>query len=331
MALYERADTSRRQLLAGAAAAGLAGIAGHWNGAFAKTPMARAQAPAFYRFTLGVFELTVLSDGPLHMGPPRADVFFDTSEEEMIRVLAQNHLPTDRVSLDQNVLMVNTGDQLVLIDTGLGIVKMMGEDSGRLIGNMKAAGIDPKDVDAVLLTHAHPDHCFGLFAMDAKPTFPNAQVYMTQADYDFWTDEEKLKHPQLGPMVAGGRRHLLPLRDRMIFIKDGQEVVPGIQAIAAPGHTVGHTAFMITSRERSICNIGDIAHHHVISVETPRKAFSYDTDGKLGVASRLKAFEMLTALRIPLIAYHFPWPGIGHLDRFGDGFRYFPSPMRTVL
>ena len=123
----------------------------------------------------------------------------------------------------------------------------------------------------------------------------------------------------------------MPNRERIAFIKDGQEVVTGIQAIAAPGHTVGHVAFMITSQGRSICNIGDIAHHHIISVETPRKAFAYDTDGQQGVASRLKAFDMLAALRIPLIAYHFPWPGIGHIGRQGDAYRYFPSPMRTVL
>ena len=293
--------------------------------------MARVQAPAFYRFPLGAFELTVLSDGPLHMGPPQANVFSETSKEDMIRALTENHLPTANVSLDQNVLMVNTGNQLVLIDTGLGAFKMMGNDSGRLLSNLKAAGINPSDVDAVLLTHAHGDHCFGLLAADGSRVFPNAQVHITQADYDFWTDEAKVSHPEIGQFVAATRKHLLPIRDRMVFIKDGQEVAPGIEAIAAPGHTVGHAAFMITSQGHSICNIGDLAHHHVISVETPRKAFGYDTDGKQGVASRLKAFEMLTALRIPLIAYHFPWPGIGHVDRYGDGFRYFPSPMRTVL
>jgi len=321
---------SRRALLAGTTAVGFTGLTAD-RSAFAKAPMTRVQAPAFYRFELGAFELTVLSDGPLHFGPPQGGVFEDTSKDEMMRVLTENHLPTHDVTLDQNALLINTGDKLVLIDTGLGIVRMMGEDSGRLLANLKAAGVDPKDVDAVFLTHAHPDHCFGLLAMDASPAFPNAQIYMAQADYDFWTDETKLTHPQLSQMIVGGRRHLLPLRERMTFIKDGQDVLPGIQAIAAPGHTVGHTAFMITSHGVSICNVGDIAHHHIISVETPRKAFSYDTDGRQAVETRMKAFQMLTALRIPLIAYHFPWPGIGHVDKYGDGFRYFPTPMRTVL
>ncbi len=320
---------TRRQLMAGAAATAFAGMAG--DHASAKAPMVGTQAPSFYRFRLGSFELTVLSDGPLQFGPPQASVFSDTTKDDMMKVLVDNYLPTDNVALSQNALMVNTGNQLILIDTGLGAFKMAGNDTGQLPANLKAAGIDPKDVDAVVLTHAHADHCFGLLTADGSRVFPNAQIYITQADYDFWTDEAKVSHPQIGQFVAATRKHLLPNRDRMIFIKDGQEVLPGIHAIAAPGHTVGHTAFMITSENQSICNVGDIVHHHVISVETPRKAFTYDTDGKQAVDSRLRAFDMLASRRIPLVAFHFPWPGIGYVGRQGDAFRYFPSPMRTVL
>jgi glyoxylase-like metal-dependent hydrolase (beta-lactamase superfamily II) len=331
MAHPDSSHVSRRQLLAGAAAAGFAGVAGNWRPALARAPMANAQAPSFYRFKLGAFELTVVSDGPLHMGPPNGKVFADLSAEDMAKVLADNFLPTDNVSMEQNALVVNTGNQLVLIDTGMGAFKMMGNDSGRLVTNLKAAGIDPANVDAVLLTHAHADHCFGLLKADGAREFPNAQVYVTQADYDFWTDEAKVSHPEIGQFVAATRKHLMPNRERIQFIKSGQEVVTGIEAIAAPGHTVGHVAFMITSQGQSICNTGDIAHHHIISVETPRKAFAYDTDGQQGVASRLKAFDMLAALRVPLVSYHFPWPGVGYIARQGEAYRYFPAPMRTAL
>ena len=322
---------SRRAVLTGAAATGLAGITSAWSPALAKAPMQNTQAPSFYRFKLGAFELTAVSDGPLQMGAPQPNIFTDTTKEDMIKALADNFLSTDIMSLEQNALVVNTGDRLVLIDTGLGTFKMMGPHSGRLTTNLKAAGINPADIDVVLLTHAHGDHCFGLLAPDGSREFPNAQVYMTQSDYDFWTDEAKVSHPQIGDFVAATRKYLMPNRERIVFIKDGQEVVTGIQAIAAPGHTVGHTMFMITSKGQSICNTGDIAHHHIISVETPRKEFVYDTDGKLGVASRLKAFDMLAKLRVPLIAYHFPWPGIGYIARQGEAYRYIPSPMRTAL
>jgi glyoxylase-like metal-dependent hydrolase (beta-lactamase superfamily II) len=322
---------SRRQLLAGTAAAAIVGMTGDWSPAFAKAPTANTPSPSFYRFKLGAFELTAVSDGPLQTGPAAGGLFTETTKEDMAKVLADNFLPADTVAMEQNALVVNTGNQLVLIDTGMGAFKMMGNDSGRLITNLKAAGINPADVDAILLTHAHADHCFGLVAADGSRVFPNAQVYITQADYDFWTDEAKVSHPQIGQFVAATRKHLMPQRERIAFIKDEQEVVPGIQAIAAPGHTVGHVAFMVTSQSQSICNVGDLVHHHIISLATPRKEFAYDTDGKLGVTSRLKALDMLAGLKIPLIAYHFPWPGIGYVGRQNDAYRYFPSPTRTAL
>ena len=322
---------SRRHALAGGAAAGLAAVTGGWSPALGKAPMTNAPAPAFYRFKLGDFELTAVSDGPLHMGPPQGNAFTDTSKEDFARVLAENFLPADNVSLEQNALVVNTGNQLVLIDTGLGAFKMMGNDSGRLITNLKAAGINAGDVDAVLLTHAHGDHCFGLLAADGSRAFPNAQVYITQADYDFWTDEAKVSHPQLGEFVAATRKHLLPVRDRMTFIKDGQEVVTGIQAISAPGHTVGHVAFIITSQGQSICNIGDLAHHPVLVMERPLMEFAYDTDPKQAAQSRVRVLDMLASQKIPLLAYHFPWPGIGHAAKQGDGFRYVAQPMQMLL
>jgi glyoxylase-like metal-dependent hydrolase (beta-lactamase superfamily II) len=154
---------------------------------------------------------------------------------------------------------------------------------------------------------------------------------MAQADLDFWTDEGKLTHPQLKDFIAGTRKHLLPNRDRMVFVRDGQEFLPGIQAMAAPGHTVGHTVYVITSQGRTLCNAGDIAHHHTMVVENPRRAFAYDTDGNQAVASRLRVFDMLASQRVAAVTYHFPWPGLGHIGKRGEAFRYYPAPMRTVL
>lgn len=327
MAKLDRSYPSRRQVLAGGAA-GFAGAAlPHVT--LAKAPMANTQAPAFHRFKLGSFEATIISDGPLHMGEPNANVFSGVSKEQMTKELTDNFLPTDDVLLEQNALVINTGDRVVLFDTGG--FKMMGPDAGRLIANLKASGIEPKDVDAVVLTHAHPDHCWALMADDGTRNFPNAQIYMAQADLEFWTDEGKLAHPQLKDFVAGTRKHLLPNRDRIVFVRDGQEFLPGIQAMAAPGHTVGHTVYMITSQGKSLCNLGDIAHHHILAVESPRREFTYDTDGKQAVASRLRVFDMLVSGRIAAVTYHFVWPGLGHFGKQGDGFRYYPAPLRTVF
>ena len=319
---------TRRSLIAGASA--LAASAALPVASLAKAPLQNVQAPAFYRFKLGAFEATVISDGPLALGAPADGIFEGLGKADFTKLLNDNYLPSDAIEMDQNTLLINTGDRVVLFDTGDGGSKLFGPKSGRQLANLKAAGIDPKDIDAVILTHAHPDHCWGVFAAGA-PVFPNAQIYMTQADFDFWTDEAKLKIDAIKGFIDGTRAQLLPNRNRIVWVKDGQEVVPGIQAMAAPGHTVGHTVFVITSEGKTLLNSGDIAHHHLISTQLPRAAFSYDTDGAQGVASRLKVLDMLASQRMPLVSYHFPWPGLGYIGKQGDAFRYFPAALQTAL
>jgi glyoxylase-like metal-dependent hydrolase (beta-lactamase superfamily II) len=320
---------TRRSLFAGASA--LAASAALPIAAFAKAPMQNAQAPAFYRFKIGNFEATVVSDGLLGLGPARDGVFNGVNGAEFSKTLTDNFLPTDAVELDQNVLVVNSGDKLALFDTGDGGSKMFGPKSGRLLANLKAAGYAPADFDAIVLTHAHPDHCWGLMGADGNRVFPNAQIFMAQADFDFWTDESKAQGDMMKPMIENTRKHLLPNRDRIVFIKDGQEFVPGIQAVSTPGHTVGHTSYLVTSGGRSLMFAGDVAHHYIVSVQNPRAPFVFDTDGQQGVASRLKTFDMLAAQRIPVLNYHFPWPGLGYIARFGDGYRYVPQPLQMTL
>jgi len=319
-------DVSRRALLSGAAALTA-------TSAFAKAPMLNKPAPAFHRFKVGAFEVTVVSDGPLVMGPPNADTFKGLSKEELTQDLTRNHLPTASVELDQNTLVVNTRKQLVLFDTGTGAgSKAFGPYSGRLIANLRAAGIHPAAIDGVILTHAHADHCFGLMTEKGARNFPNAKIYMAQTEFDFWTDESKAGiNDMMKMMVAGARKNLVPNRDRMVFVKDGEEVVPGIMAISTPGHTVGHTSYGIQSQGQKLINIGDVAHHHIVSLEKPKLPFAFDTDGAQGVATRLKMWNMLASERIPMVAYHFPFPGVGYVGKQGDAYRYFPALMRTVL
>jgi glyoxylase-like metal-dependent hydrolase (beta-lactamase superfamily II) len=316
---------SRRRLLTGAGAT--AGLIAGTSLARAKAPPLNAPAPAFYRFKLGTIEATVVTDGPLSIGPA-ARTFRGPSEDELGKMMSDQFLPANNVVLDQNVLVINTGDKLALFETGMSSVKR-NDDMGRLVQSLKQSGIDPKDIDAVIPTHAHIDHIGGIMAADGSRNFPNAQIYIAQADLEFWTDDKRLGTPGEGSSLAA-KKNLLPNRDRIVFYQDGKEVIPGVQAMLTPGHTVGHTSFVITSGGKSLFVVGDLMHH-VILVEKPRMEVAFDTDPKQGIETRIKVMDLLAKERMPALVYHMPWPGIGHFAKQGDGFRYVAEPMQLVL
>ncbi|WP_407112336.1 MBL fold metallo-hydrolase [Bradyrhizobium sp. LMG 9283] len=320
-------DVSRRSLLALGAGLGASAMLG--SSAMARASKLGTQTPYWHRFILGDAEVTVVSDGPLPLGDP-SGTFTGVPKEEVKKMLADNFLSPDNVVLEQNSPIVNTGDKLILFDTGMGSSKMFGASTGRQQKSMTEAGIKPEDIDAVVCSHAHIDHIGGIVDEGGKPLFPNAQVYISQTDFDFWTDEGKLGSPAKD-FVVHARKNLLPVRDRIVFFKDGQEFLPGVQAIAAPGHTVGHTIFMVSSAGKSFAFLGDLSHHSVLLLERPRMEFSYDTDPKQAAESRVKLLTMLAANKTPVMSYHFAWPGYGHVAKAGEGFHYYPEPMKMTL
>lgn len=324
-------NLSRRSLLALGAGlgAGLGASTLLGGSALARAPKLGTQTPYWHRFELGDAEVTVVSDGPLPLGDP-SGTFTGVPKEEVKKMLSDNFLNPDNVVLEQNSPVVNTGDKLILFDTGMGTSQAFGPTTGRQQKSLAEAGIKASDIDAVVLSHAHIDHIGGIVGADDKPLFPNAQYYIAQADFDYWTDEAKLGSP-LKDFVVHARKNLLPVRDRLVFFKDGQEFLPGVQAMAAPGHTVGHHIFMVTSNGKSFAFLGDLTHHAVLLMERPLMEFSYDTDPKQSAQSRVKMLTMLAANKIPVMSYHFAWPGYGHVAKNGDGFRYYPEPMNMLL
>src|SRR6202011_5483222 len=318
---------SRRSLLA--LGAGLGASAALGGSALAKAPKLGTQSSYFYRFNLGGAEVTVVSDGPLPLGPPKG-TFIGVPDDEVRKMLSDNFLSPDNVVLEQNSPIVNMGDKLVLFDTGMGTSKAFGPTTGRQQKSMAEAGIKPGDIDAVVCSHAHIDHIGGIVGADDKPLFPNAQVYIAQSDLDFWTDEGKMGSP-LKDFIVHARKNLLPVRDRLVYFKDAQEFLPGVQAIAAPGHTVGHHIFMVNSDGKSFAFLGDLTHHQILLLEKPRMQFSYDTDPNQAAESRVKMLDMLAANKIPVMSYHYPWPGYGHVIKTADGFHYIAEPMNMIL
>ena len=317
---------SRRSLLALGAGLGVSAALG--GPALARAPKVGTQPSYFYRFGLGSAEVTVVSDGPLPLGPPKG-TFIGVPDDELKKMLTDNFLSPDNVVVEQNSPIVNMGDKLVLFDTGMGTSKMFGPTTGRQQKSMAEAGIKPEDIDAVVFSHAHIDHIGGVVDASGKVLFPNAQFYIAQSDFDYWTDEKKMDGA-LKDFVIHARKNLLPVRNRLVFFKDGQEFLPGIQAIAAPGHTVGHTTFMVTSDGKSFAFLGDLTHHAILLMEKPRMEFSYDTDPKQAANTRVKMLDMVAANKIPVISYHFAWPGFGHVVKTGEGFHYIAEPLQMV-
>jgi glyoxylase-like metal-dependent hydrolase (beta-lactamase superfamily II) len=316
-------DVSRRSLLALGAGLGASAMLGET--ALAKAPKVGTQPAYFYRFPLGEAEVTVVSDGQLPLGPPKG-TFIGVPDDEVKKMLTDNFLSADNVVLEQNSPIVNFGDRLVLFDTGMGTAKNFGPTTGRQQKSMTEAGIKPEDIDAVVFTHGHIDHIGGVVDESGKVLFPNAQYYISQVDFDYWTDEGKA-NGALKDFIVHARKNLLPVRDRIVFYKDGQEFLPGVQAIAAPGHTVGHTIFMVTSNGKSFAFLGDLSHHPILLLEKPRMQFSYDSDPAQAAETRVKLLDRLAADKVPVMVYHYAWPGLGHIAKTGEGFHYYPEAM----
>jgi glyoxylase-like metal-dependent hydrolase (beta-lactamase superfamily II) len=321
-------NVSRRAALLGGAAVGASGLIG-FGAADAKAPLVKTQAPQFYRFPIGEFQATIVSDGPLPLGEPSASMKGIT-KEDIGKALSDNFLATDGITLEQNLIVLNTGSRLALFDSGMGTSKLFGPTTGRLLQSLKEGGIQPGQIDDVICSHAHIDHTGGLADAKGKRYFPNATIHISKTDYDFWTDEKNIGPSASKEFVAHARQNLMPYKSRIKFIEDGKDVIPGVQAMSVPGHTMGHTIFIIKSGTKSMVYTADITHHQILLTEKPRTEFAYDTDPKLAVQSRLKVFDMIASQKLPMLAYHFPWPGYGHLSKQGDGFRYYAEPMEFV-
>jgi glyoxylase-like metal-dependent hydrolase (beta-lactamase superfamily II) len=295
----------------------------------AALPLQGGNAPGFHRFRLGAFEVTVISDGWANLGPPHPTFGANAPAAEVQGALAAARLPADRVIADFSCTVVNTGAQLILFDTGSGPGRPFGPETGRLPDSLRAAGIPPEAVDLVAFTHAHPDHAWGTLRADGSPAFPNARYAIGAADFDFWTAAERASAPDpIGAFVRGTRAALLPFAPRTTMLAPGQDVAPGIRAIASPGHTPGHLCFLVESGGEALLIAGDIANHHVLSLARPDWGFAFDADPAQASQTRARVLGMAAADRLAVIAYHFPWPGVGHVEAAGQGFRWAPIPWR---
>lgn len=294
----------------------------------AEAPMVKTQAPGYYRTMLGDFEVTALSDGAVPL--PVDKLLLNTSADHVKEVLAHNFLSAP-LPTSVNGYLVNTGSKLVLVDTGAG--SLFGPTLGKLTENLEASGYEPADVDEIYITHMHPDHVGGLVA-DGKVVFPNATVRANQKDADYWLDEKNMEaapEDKKG-FFKGAMASLNPYVESGHFKAfDGKtELVAGITAMPAPGHTPGHSIYQVDSGGHEMMLWGDLIHVASVQFPEPSVAIAFDSDSEQAVKARMQAFDNAVESGDLVGSAHLSFPGMGHLRKADEGYNFIPVNYTAV-
>jgi glyoxylase-like metal-dependent hydrolase (beta-lactamase superfamily II) len=330
-------ELSRRQLLAGAAAIGAASAASPLGSltARAAAPATTNQAPGFYRYKVGSIECTSINDGARTF--PMPDKFVtNIPKEEALAAADAAYMPKGMVTVPFNPQLINTGSKLVLIDCGMGIANFEPTKGavGRTLQNLAAAGVDPKSIDIVLISHLHPDHTNGIRAADGSMAFPNAEIMVPAKDWAFWMSDEnaaKVQSDMMKNYFSNVKKVYAGIESKPTKYEWGKEIVPGITSVAAPGHTPGHTAFMISSGGSSVLIQSDVTNIPELFLRNPDWHVAYDADPAMAQETRHKFLDMAAAEKATVVGFHFTFPSIGHVEKDGAKYRLIPSLWNPLL
>ncbi len=323
---------SRRGLFKGASlgAAALAAPQIMTRAAFAQDAASATVSPQpqFSRFMLGDLEVTTLNDGGRVIDDPQSTFGTNQAPDDVAALLEQNYLPTSQLRNSFTPTLVRAGEDLVLFDTGNGEGGREG-GTGQMLAALEASGYGADDVTIVVLTHMHGDHVNGL-TEGGSPTFANARYVTGQAEYDFWSDEARMGSPaENGHMTVVEK--VVPLAENMTFLADGDDVVSGITAVAAFGHSPGHMVYRLSSGDRQLMLTADTANHFILSLGRPDWEVRFDMDKAAAAETRMRVFDMIAADRIPFIGYHMPFPAVGYVEKLDTGYRYIPETYQLDI
>ncbi len=323
---------SRRSFLSVAASLAGAGVVAPAlpSIASAATPKIGVQVPGLYRFSVGDIEVLAILDGHLGLDPALVIGFDQQVAEETLRQEFRSP-NTEDMAIAVNGYLINTGEKLVVVDTGT--ADLMGPTLGRFHQNLKAAGYNAADVDAVVLTHLHIDHFGGLISKAGEKLFPNAEFIVHETEYTFWHDDgTRSRFPkELQHFVDLAQTVSKPYENRRTLISKEGEFIKGLDAVALPGHTPGHMGIRIHSNNEEVLIWGDTINSSALQFANPDWTIVYDTDQEMARQTRRKILDRVSADRTPVIGIHHDFPGLGHVRKIGDAYAYHQASWQHTL
>ena len=322
--------TLTRRTLLGSALATASALPALTAAAFAAAPAAGQQAAGLYRYKIGSYELTALYDGTWFR---KIDDKFvkNASGAEVEKALTDSFLQPGIVPTSYTALLVNTGSKLVLLDTGTG--GQLGPTTGYMARALAAAGVEPKAIDTIVISHFHPDHINGIKDKDGNKVFASAEILVPAPEWAFWMDDAQMSAApeSMRTSFLNVRRIFADIAGEVKRFQPGAEVAPGITSIAAYGHTPGHTVFAVASGNQSMLVLGDTTHHPWLFARNPEWQGIFDTDGNMAAATRKRMLDRAAADKMLVQGYHFPFPASGYITRTAKGYDVVPVMWQPAL
>jgi glyoxylase-like metal-dependent hydrolase (beta-lactamase superfamily II) len=313
------------------AAASLLCAPGLVRAAYAQTAaVPQTQAPGFYRFKVGAFTVTTVHDG--FFARPLEGFVRNAPLADVQAVLREAFLPQDRLVIPFTVTFLDTGRDLVVFDSGNGVTAPTATN-GRMIANMRAAGIDPARVTRVVMSHFHGDHVNGLLNAEGVAAFPNAEVIVPEAEIAWWGDATNETRSPEGQRAtfANSARRLAPYAARLRRIGPDAEVIPGVRSVAAYGHTPGHTCYHVADGADQMMFVADTSNRPELLARRPDFHIVFDFDAVAAEATRRRIFDRVATDRIRITGYHFPFPANGFLAKEGSGYRFIAADWSSAV